>query len=52
MQELESEKIKEISNISVEIKKLEDEVEELKAKMESKQGNPYFMQVNDFYNDV
>jgi hypothetical protein len=31
---------------------LEDEVEELKAKMESKQGNPYFEQVTEFYNEV
>ena len=35
-----------------EIKKLEDDVEALKSKMKSKENNPYFMQVNDFFSEV
>ena len=49
MQELESEKIKEVSQVSVEIKKLEDEVEEIKQRMMNKEGNPQMGQVQEFY---
>ncbi|CDW78562.1 UNKNOWN [Stylonychia lemnae] len=52
VQDLENEKIKEISSVQIEIKKLEDEIEELKAKMQNKENNPYFIQVNEFYNEV
>jgi hypothetical protein len=35
--------------IQNEIKKLEQDVENLKAKMKSKENNPYFIKVNEFF---
>jgi predicted nucleic acid-binding Zn-ribbon protein len=42
VQEIDSEKRKEVSNIQNEIKKLEDDIEGLKTKMKNKENNPYF----------
>ena len=52
VQEIDSEKRKEVSNIQNEIKKLEDDIEGLKTKMKNKENNPYFNQVNQFFSEV
>jgi len=41
--EIESEKRKEVSQVQNEIKKLEEDIEDLKNKMKSKETNPYFI---------
>jgi hypothetical protein len=35
-----------------EIKKLEEDIEGLKNKMKSKENNPFFVQVNQFFGEV
>lgn len=40
--ELDTEKKKEISQVQNEIKKLEEDIEGLKAKMQKKENNPHF----------
>ena len=47
--ELENEKRKEVALVQNEIKKLEEDIEGLKTKMKTKENNPYFQQVNDFF---
>ena len=40
--ELDTEKKKEISSVQNEIKKLEEDIEAIKAKMKSKENNPHY----------
>ena len=52
VQELDTEKRKEITLLQNEIKKLEEDIEGLKTKMKNKENNPHYMQVNDFFGEV
>jgi chromosome segregation ATPase len=50
--ELESEKKREVGQLQHEIKKLEEDIEGLRLKMRSKENNPFFAQVNVFFQEV
>lgn len=52
VQELDTEKRKEITSLQNEIKKLEEDIEGLKNKMKNKENNPHYVMVNEFFGEV
>lgn len=49
---LESEKRKEVGQVQHEIKKLEEDIEGLRNRMKSKERDPQYAQVNEFFKEV